>query len=136
MLTAVLGFLGEIFKPAAELIDELHTSEEEKARIKAEMMRIQTQTTMKVLDYEQKLMESRTKIIEADAKSEHFLQANWRPITMLTFVALVVGKFLGFDAEGMTETDYENLWQLIQIGLGGYVVGRSAEKVMKVYKQP
>jgi hypothetical protein len=35
----------------------------------------------------------------------------------------------------MTEQDFQNLWSLIQIGLGGYVVGRSAEKVMKVYKE-
>lgn len=132
---AVLGFIGEIFKPAAELVDNLHTSEEEKAKVQLEMSRIQTETALQVLDYEQRLLQARADIVKADAQSAHWLQANWRPITMLTFVFLICLRFFGVNPEGMTEADFNNLWQLIQIGLGGYVVGRSAEKVMKVYKE-
>jgi Holin of 3TMs, for gene-transfer release len=60
------------------------------------------------------------------------IKAWWRPVTMLTFVAIVVARFLGFDAHAMTPADYEKLWTLIQIGLGGYVGGRSVEKVAAV----
>ena len=134
-LGSVLGFIGEIFKPAAELVDNLHTSEEEKAKVQLEMSRIQTETALQVLDYEQRLLQARADIVKADAQSAHWLQANWRPITMLTFVFLICLRFFGVNPEGMTESDFNNLWQLIQIGLGGYVVGRSAEKVMKVYKE-
>jgi hypothetical protein len=133
--STILGFVSEIFKPAAKLIDDLHTSEEEKAKIQLEMSRIQTDTALRVLEYESKLLQARADIVKADAQSQHWLQANWRPITMLTFVGLVCLRFFGLNPEGMTETDYANLWSLIQIGLGGYVVGRSAEKVMRVYKE-
>ncbi len=57
------------------------------------------------------------------------IKAWWRPVTMLTFLALVVARFLGFDAHAMTPDDYAQLWVLIKIGLGGYVGGRSLEKI-------
>jgi hypothetical protein len=135
ILSTALGFIAEIFTPAAKLVDSLHTSEEEKAKIQLAMSRVQTETALRVLDYEQQLLQARADIVKADAQSQHWLQANWRPITMLTFVGLICLRFFGFNPEGMTEQDYANLWSLIQIGLGGYVVGRSAEKVMKVYKE-
>ena len=61
-----------------------------------------------------------------------FLAANWRPITMLTFVVLIVMWWFGFTPERATDELMLELFQLIKIGLGGYVVGRSAEKVAKV----
>jgi hypothetical protein len=57
------------------------------------------------------------------------IKAWWRPVTMLIFVAIVVARFLGFDAKAMTPDDYAQLWILIKIGLGGYVGGRSVEKI-------
>jgi len=65
------------------------------------------------------------------------LKAQWRPITMLVFVAIVANNYiiapyigLFFGAEYRLELAMpEQLWSLLQIGLGGYVVGRSAEKV-------
>jgi hypothetical protein len=68
-------------------------------------------------------------IVQSEVASNHWLASSWRPITMLTFLALIVARFLGFDAKAMTPDDYAQLWILIKIGLGGYVVGRSAEKV-------
>lgn len=68
-------------------------------------------------------------IINTEAASKHWLAANWRPLTMLTFVGLIVARWLGFTAEGMTEAEYLELYGLMKIGLGGYVVGRSAEKI-------
>lgn len=68
-------------------------------------------------------------IIKAEAQSVHWLTANWRPITMLTFVGLVVARWMGWTAPGMTEAEYLSIYDLIKIGLGGYVVGRSLEKL-------
>lgn len=67
-------------------------------------------------------------IVGKEAASQHFLAANWRPITMLTFVGLIVARMFGYTAEGISEAEYIELWSLVKIGLGGYVVGRSVEK--------
>jgi len=33
-------------------------------------------------------------------------------------------------APNLTEAEYLALWDIVELGLGGYVVGRSAEKIM------
>lgn len=124
----------DIFKPAADLIDNLHTSEEERLVQKANLLEIQAAAVDSAVKYNQSLFESQAKIVNSEASSEHWLAANWRPITMLTFVAIVVAKFLGYSSPNMTPEDYSHLWTLIEIGLGGYVVGRSVEKAVKTWK--
>jgi hypothetical protein len=122
-----LDLIAGIFKPAAELIDELHTSEEEKLKQQRRLLEIQAMVLDSSLQYEKEMMTSRAEIINSEAKSEHWITATWRPITMLTFLALAVGDSLGWLPNPLRD----EAWMLLQLGLGGYVVGRSAEKVIK-----
>jgi hypothetical protein len=69
-------------------------------------------------------------IVKAEAESEHWLAACWRPILMLTFGALIVARWLGFSAPFITEAEILKLWDIVELGLGGYVIGRSAEKIV------
>ena len=69
------------------------------------------------------------RIINTEAASNHWLAANWRPLTMLFFVGLIGARWFGFVPEGMSEAEYLSIYDLVKIGLGGYVVGRSAEKI-------
>lgn len=121
----VLSFISSIFKPAVDLVDELHTSEEEKLEIRRKIQQIENEFLSKVLDYETKLMDNQATIIKAEATGQSWLQRNWRPITMLTFLVLVV--LDSFDLLASRLVDHA--WLLLQIGLGGYVAGRSAEKI-------
>lgn len=121
----IIGLIASIFKPAVELVDELHTSEEEKLRQKSLTLDTYVKALEQGLVYEQKNLEARARIVEAEAKSEHWLTATWRPITMLTFVVLVVLDQTGLLAFRLAG----EAWTLLQLGIGGYVVGRSAEKV-------
>lgn len=74
----------------------------------------------------------RASIIKAEAASEHWLAANWRPILMLTFGGLIVARWFGWAAPNLAESEYIKLWDIVQLGLGGYVIGRSAEKIAPV----
>jgi len=69
-------------------------------------------------------------IVKAEAQSDHWLAACWRPILMLTFGGLIVARWLGFSAPNITEAEVLKLWDIVQLGLGGYVIGRSIEKVV------
>ena len=121
----VLGLIGKIFAPAMDMIDNVHTSTEEKLEKKAQLLELQTTFLVQALDYEQEQLKSKTAIIMAEANSQSWLARSWRPITMLTFLVLVCA-----DAFGMLPFRLaDDAWTLLQIGLGGYVVGRSAEKV-------
>jgi hypothetical protein len=122
-----VDLIAGIFKPAAELIDALHTSEEEKLKQQRRLLEIQALVLDSSLQYEKEMMTSRAEIINSEAKSEHWITATWRPITMLTFLALAVGDSLGWLPNPLRD----EAWMLLQLGLGGYVVGRSAEKVIK-----
>ena len=126
------SLVGSIFKPAAELIDNLHTSDEEKLEIKQKMFELQNQAFMKAEEYESQLLDAKKTIITAEAQSQSVLARNWRPITMLSFLVLVVADSLGMLPNPLAP----EAWTLLQIGLGGYVVGRSAEKVTKAFKTP
>ena len=126
------SFIGSIFKPAADLIDNLHTSEEEKLLVKQKMFELQIQAFSKAEEYETKLLDAKKTIITAEAQSQSWLARNWRPITMLTFLGLVLADSFGWLANPLAP----EAWTLLQLGLGGYVVGRSTEKVVNALKRP
>jgi hypothetical protein len=134
MWKAAMDFVSGIFKPAADLIDNVHTSEEEKLELKNVLVKLQNEVTTKQIDLlskqmdlEKQLLESQASIINTEAKSESWLARSWRPITMLTFVVIIVLHSLGVIKLG-DEFALEFM-ALVKIGLGGYVVGRSAEKI-------
>ena len=68
-------------------------------------------------------------IINTEAASSHWLAANWRPILMLTFGSLIVARWFGWAAPNLSQAEYLALWDIVKLGLGGYVIGRSVEKV-------
>jgi len=126
MANPVLSLIGSVFKPAADLIGKLHTSDQEKLEARNSLFEIQTALALKMLDYESKLLEAQASVINSEATGQSWMQRNWRPITMLTFLALVV-----MDSFGILENRLAaEAWTLLQLGLGGYVIGRSAEKIM------
>lgn len=121
-----MGLLGSIVKPAADLIDELHTSDEEKLKIKQAMFEAQNELTVKVLAYEKEILAAKSQIIVAEAQGQSWIQRTWRPITMLTFLVLIIADTFGWTEFRLSE----QAWELLKLGIGGYVVGRSAEKIM------
>ena len=74
-------------------------------------------------------------IITAEVNSQSWLTRSWRPILMLTFGALIVARWLGWTAPNLSEAEYLKLWDIVQIGIGGYTIGRSAETVATTIAQ-
>ena len=85
-------------------------------------------------------------IVLAEAKSQHWLTAAWRPFTMILFALVIAVNILiipyivipilwmfGVPVPEFMEVPPQ-VWNLIQIGLGGYVAGRSGEKMVKMWK--
>lgn len=126
----LLSLVGELFKPAADLIDALHTSEEEKLAAKGRLLSTQTAFLESALEFETKALEAKAAIIVAEAKSEHVITAIWRPATMLAFVGAILAYWFGLTPDDVPEEAVLAMFSLVKIGLGGYVVGRSAEKIV------
>ena len=130
---AIWNFISGLVSPITKLVDDLHTSTEEKLLIKAELAKIQAEFATKALEYESKLFSARADIIGKEATSESTLTRTWRPITMLVFLIIivwfVVAKSFGLP---IPEEDFvTQVFSLLKLGLGGYLIGRSGEKVVK-----
>ncbi len=80
-------------------------------------------------------------VVIAEANSEHKITATWRPILMLTITAIVGWNYLVAPLVELAVTLAtgnqmplsiplpEELWTLLTVGVGGYVLGRSGEKI-------
>jgi hypothetical protein len=94
----------------------------------------QAEAQLKLMEMAQKgeleELSHRAGIVKAEAESEHWLVATWRPVLMLTFGGLIVARWFGFAAPNLTEAEYLKLWGIVELGIGGYVIGRSAEKII------
>lgn len=120
---ALIPLLGSI---ATQVANSLFPSEEDKNKRKELEQAIQSQ----VLANSSAIDKAARDIIVAEAQSESWLARSWRPIVMLGFFGLLALYWVGLvPADHIPEGILDELFTLLQIGLGGYVVGRSAEKV-------
>ena len=120
------GIISDLFNPLASIIDSMTTSDDEKFKVKKELSKIQSDISIKLLDYEKQMVIAKSSVVQSEVSGQSWLQRNWRPITMLTFLVLVVLDSFGLLAFRLAP----EAWTLLQIGMGGYVIGRSAEKVL------
>jgi len=120
-------------KIGESLIQRLFPDPEQQDKARLELMALAQEGDMKELD-------AAMKVIVAEANSGNWLAQSWRPITMLVFVFIVannyiIAPYMGAMFGVSIALDIPpDMWELIKIGLGGYVVGRSAEKSVKAWK--
>jgi hypothetical protein len=125
-ITAFIPVIGKV-------LDSIFPDKEKATAAKVKVLEMQANGELAGLD-------AQVKIIVAEANSSHTLAAIWRPIIMLMFGFIIFNNYilypyliLFFDDAPMLEIPVD-LWELIKIGLGGYVLGRSGEKVVKSLK--
>ena len=86
------------------------------------------------------LIDAKSSVLTAEANSEHWLTASWRPLAMLVFVFIIANNYIivpYLAVLGVTVPSLlipEGMWGLLTMGLSGYVMGRSIEKSVKAYK--
>ncbi len=129
-----LGILGAITKPILGplfgIIDQAVTDKDKAAELKQEVQ-------MAVLSIQEKTLESQKDVIIAEAQGDSWLQRTWRPMFMVllmgSMIVSVVGGMFGYGANIASGWDSINdsAWLLMQIGLGGYIGGRTIEKTAK-----
>jgi hypothetical protein len=96
---------------------------------------LKAEITKELLKADSVALRKQANIIMAEANGDSWLQRNWRPLVMCNFAILITAHWLGFTPENLSEKQILALLDIVQVGLGGYIVGRSAEKVMKEYKK-
>ena len=118
-------------KDVTKIIDKVVVNKDEANRLKSEIK----QSEQKLLNTE---IENAAKTIISEAQGS-YLQRNWRPILMLVVTAIIINNYLlfpWFSLFGIPVPDInlpDKLWNLLILGVGGYVIGRSGEKIMRNY---
>jgi hypothetical protein len=125
--------IGTIIGPLFGVIDKSILDKDEAAKIKAELQ-------LALFTMQDNETKAATSVLLAELGGESWLQRNWRPILMLSIVAIVVNNYLLYPylaLFGLPAIVLElpsELFNLMTVGVGGYVLGRSGEKIMREYK--
>ena len=125
----MLSAIAPIAKILFNTIDKAVEDKDLNARLKADL---QTQ----LLQSNTEELKAAARVIEAEAKAGWFA-SSWRPLLMYVLIFILVWNYIFgpivkfFFAAAITIELPGDVWTLLQIGLGGYVVGRSAESVAR-----
>jgi len=117
----------ELVKGVGGIIDNLHTSKEEKLAAELKIKQL-------ISDYEVEMEKNITSRWEADLKSDSWLSKNVRPMVLI-FLIVCTMLLIFIDAGAIkfnVKDSYIDLLQLVLITvIGAYFGGRSLEKVKK-----
>ena len=121
------GGAAELVKGVGGVIDDLHTSDEEKLAAEQKVKEL-------MANYEVEMEKNITSRWEADLKSDSWLSKNVRPLT-LVFLIVCTMLLIFIDAGALNfevKSSWVDLLQLVLITvIGAYFGGRSLEKVKK-----
>ena len=113
-----MGVLQNVIREIGDIVNRLSVSSKEKQKIQEEIQSL-------VYRYKSELVREQSAAVGEEARG-NWLQRSWRPLVMLVFALIVlVGTFTTLPIL----SDTSRFWDLLEIGLGGYVVGRSGEKM-------
>lgn len=69
-------------------------------------------------------------IITAESTSSAWITRAWRPLTMVSFVLLIYMFFFGYTPPNVTPQIIDRIFDLITIGISGYIPARTIEKII------
>ena len=119
-------FTGKTLDGVSNILDEVITNEPERLEAKARLNKSISDGLNRAMSYQRDVLVQELK--------GNWLQRSWRPIMMLAFGFIVVFKYFVWQlvmAFNPSVEDFDlipNFWSLLEIGIGGYVIGRSVEK--------
>jgi hypothetical protein len=135
-MAGILGFLSGPVKSLVgeigNILDKLSTTDQEKLEAQRKLAELQFSFQAKIAEIEAEWVKSQRDVIVAEAGGPSWLQRNWRPILML-FFAVIIGTVVWtggwINGRQLNSEFVMEILSIIKLGLGGYVIGRSVEKV-------
>lgn len=128
-----LAGVATLLGPLGKILEKIIPDPNEARRIQAELAK-------EMFKADSEFYKAAGSIITAEAQGESWMQRNWRPLTMLTFVFIIANNYIlvpyvqfmadlaGYTIIVPTLEIPDGLWTLLQIGIGGYIASRGIEK--------
>lgn len=85
--------IGSLIGVGKELISRVWPDPQDQAEELRKLEELRQKGELSELQAYIQVMQARLSVIQAEATSEHFLTANWRPIVMLVFTGLIVARW-------------------------------------------
>jgi hypothetical protein len=135
MLALIPVILSFIKGPLFSIIDKLIPDASLKERLKSEI-------DIRLLQSDDRLAELQRDLLTIELRSESWLTRSWRPMLMYLIMLMLAvyglllpmfeamfGKLDGFEPRWHQFPD--GLWTLLMLGVGGYIGGRTVEKLVR-----
>ena len=128
-MLAALGAIAPLAKMLFSTVDKAIPDKDLAEKLKAQL-------NTQLLQSSTEEIKAAASIVEAEAKS-HWFVASWRPLLMYVLIFILVWNYvLGpvivlFTGTIITFELPGDVWTLLNVGLGGYVVGRSGESIAR-----
>lgn len=120
----------DVVKSIGGIIDNLNTSDAEKLAAQRELVKLQLDFQTKMLEADNEFVKAQADVVKSEVQSTSWMARNWRPVLMLTFTYIVAHNFIIVPLFGITAVAIpQDMWDLLKLGITGYVAGRSLEKV-------
>lgn len=112
------------------ILDKFVVNPEEKLKAQQEILKMQSDLQLKLLEVDGEFAKQQAAVISEEVKSESWLARNWRPLLMLTFTYIIAHNYVLAPLFSFHSVEIPpDMWQLLKLGMGGYIMGRSVEKV-------
>lgn len=129
----IAGLIASILALVGKAVDKAVPDATQAAALKGEL-------ATQIHAFAESELKGAVAIIMAEAQGESWLQRNWRPLLMLVCIAIIANNYVLYPymraifGWGVALDLPEALWELLKIGVGGYVVGRSVEKGIDLWR--
>jgi len=129
----MLPIIGSALSLGMKLIERVIPDPVAKQAAQLKLLELQQAGELKEID-------AAMQVVASEAQSEHWLTANWRPLLMTTFTAIIFNNYLlapylqAITGASVLLTLPPDMWTVLEIGIGGYILGRSAEKTAGAWK--
>lgn len=135
---AAIPVVGKILDGVIGLVDKAVLDKDEAERLKAQLTEVFNKSDLERFTTE---IKAQADVIMAEASGQSWLQRNWRPGLMALFGLIIFNNYIlnpwlsaMFSINIVMEIP-PDMWALLKLGVGGYIVGRSTEKAVEVWKQ-
>ena len=132
-IASVLGNpIADIIKGAGDIIAKFVPDPQAKIDATMKLAQLQQSFNEKLVDADMEFAKAQADVITTESKSDSWLARNWRPILMLTFTFIIAWNFIISQIFSLKLLPIpDQMWELIKLGVGGYVFGRTGEKMIQ-----
>ena len=134
MPLALISTIGPIDKMVGGIVDKAIPDKDLKEKLKHEL-------NTQLINGEHEELIAKSRIIQAEAESKHWLTATCRPALMWICIIVIANNYIlapvlnSVFGTSLALSIPDPMWNLLTIGVGGYIAGRSGEKIAHKWKE-